>query len=577
MLTSFNHKFIVVCTFISVILSTNRAQNVNFNSLPAHLQLFARDADDSAYVRIAGTVTDNGYDSVSVKIYRNNRSWKQLSQELDYSNNEAQFEFTPKIATGLYEYRFEILVDQNLVAVRDSIVCGDVYLINGQSNSHPNAVSYSFSNEFCRSFGQHTNYEDYDPADTTWGLSTPEGWCDSCDYAVGVWGMRLQQMILEDYGIPTCVINGGSGGSSISYNLPNEEDRMDLTTTYGRLLYRATKAKVADKVKALFWHQGEADTDNDNTDLYYDRFNRLYTAWNEDYSPLDVVYVFQLHPGYCGGDSQHRLRDIQRRFPESFARVKVMATVGLVGHDGCHYNDDGYLQMAEWVYGLVKRDFYADTDTLYVAPPNVSDAWFTDADQRQVAVQFDQPVIWPEDTLGASMENYFYLDGSSSNIADGYSDSDPHVIILDLINSSTASKLTYLPNHAYNNLPTKIYEGPWIRNQRGIGALSFYEFPLRGFVSGIEKQIPQKFELKQNYPNPFNPATTIYYQIPSAAKVELTVYNILGQKVKTLVNREQMPGLYHVKFAAGDLPGGIYFYRIKAKNKLIVKKALLLK
>ncbi len=566
-------RFIVLFSFLSLA----NGQNVRFSSLPAHLQLFARDADDSALVRIAGTVSDAAYDSVHLQIYRNELSWKRFSQKLNYSGNEAGFEFTPKIVTGLYEYRFDIFVDQNLVAARDSITCGDVFLINGQSNSHPNAVSYSFSNEFCRSFGQHTNYEDYDPADTTWGLSTPEGWCDSCDYAVGVWGLRLQQMILEEYGIPTCVINGGSGGSSISYNLPNESDHMDLTTTYGRLLYRATKAGVVNKVKALFWHQGESDSWNADTDLYYDRFNQLYTAWNQDYSPLDVVYVFQLHPGSCGGDAQDRLRDIQRRFPESFTKVKVMATVGLDGHDGCHYNDDGYLQMAEWVYGLVKRDFYGDTDTLYVAPPNVIDAWYTDANQARVVVQFDQPVVWPQDTLDASMKDYFYLDGSSSNIDTGYTGSDPSLVYLDLISGSNASRLTYLPNHSYNNRPLQVYQGPWIRNQRRIGALSFYEFPVRSFVSAIENTAAQEFTLEQNYPNPFNPKTMIRYRLSAVSYVKINIYNVLGQRIQKLVDKRQSPGKYKVMFDAQDLPGGTYFYRLQAGNKVLVRKALLLK
>ncbi len=572
--------------FSLLVIAPAYAQNVTFSSIPAHLQLYARNSQDSAVVRIAGKVNEAGFDTVSLKIYRNTQIWKEQSQPLTYSGNAADFEFLPKIVAGLYEYRFEISVDQNLVAIRDSIACGDVYLINGQSNSHPNATSYSYRNEFCRSFGQHTNYEDYDPADTTWGLSTPEGWCDSCDYAVGVWGLRLQQMILEDYGIPTCVINGGSGGSSISYNLPNENDHMDLTTTYGRLLYRATKAKVADKVKALFWHQGESDSWNDDTDLYFDRFSQLYAAWNEDYAPLDIVYVFQLHPGSCGGDAQDRLRDIQRRFPESFSKVEMMSTVGLDGHDGCHYNDDGYLQMAEWVYGLVKRDFYDDTDTLYVAPPDVLDVYFTDANQNQVAVQFDQPVVWPADTLGAAMEEYFYLDGNSSNIDTGYTDNnDASIVYLDLLSNSNAAKLTYLPNHSYNGKPLQVYQGPWIRNERGIGALSFYEVTVRGFVSAIENVTPTEFFLEQNYPNPFNPETVISYQLPALSKVEgsvfsqvnLRVYNVLGQKIRTLVNEKQPAGKYSIKFDGRDLPGGIYFYRLKAGNRVLVRKALLLK
>ena len=90
------------------------------------------------------------------------------------------------------------------------------------------------------------------------------------------------------------------------------------------------------------------------------------------------------------------------------------------------------------------------------------------------------------------------------------------------------------------------------------------------------------FELKQNYPNPFNPTTTISYVHPSiagsnAANVELIVYDALGRKVATLVNKEQTPGNYSVQFNAGNLPSGLYFYRLSYGNLELSRKMLLLK
>jgi hypothetical protein len=92
-----------------------------------------------------------------------------------------------------------------------------------------------------------------------------------------------------------------------------------------------------------------------------------------------------------------------------------------------------------------------------------------------------------------------------------------------------------------------------------------------------EPQIPQKFALYQNYPNPFNPTTTISYDLPERAHVKLTVYNILGQEVATLVNAEQEPGRYNVNFNASDLPSGVYFYRLEAGNFIEQKKMILIK
>ena len=86
-----------------------------------------------------------------------------------------------------------------------------------------------------------------------------------------------------------------------------------------------------------------------------------------------------------------------------------------------------------------------------------------------------------------------------------------------------------------------------------------------------------KFRLSQNYPNPFNPSTTIGYQIPKSGIVKIAVYNMLGQKVKTLVNTFKTAGKYQAEFNAAYLSSGIYIYKMQAGNFAEVKKMLLLK
>ncbi|MCE2448925.1 MAG: T9SS type A sorting domain-containing protein, partial [Candidatus Latescibacteria bacterium] len=91
------------------------------------------------------------------------------------------------------------------------------------------------------------------------------------------------------------------------------------------------------------------------------------------------------------------------------------------------------------------------------------------------------------------------------------------------------------------------------------------------------------FSLANNYPNPFNPATTIKYALPQAADVELTVYNVLGQPVRTLVAEHQSAGRYVVEWDATNASGhslssGMYFYRLQAGGEFLeTKKMLLLK
>ena len=98
------------------------------------------------------------------------------------------------------------------------------------------------------------------------------------------------------------------------------------------------------------------------------------------------------------------------------------------------------------------------------------------------------------------------------------------------------------------------------------------------YVSSVEdKQEEKSFMLAQNYPNPFNPSTTISFSIAEAGKVNLTVYNILGQKVAVLMNGNLSSGRHEIKFDASALSSGIYFYRLKSRDYALVKKMILLK
>ncbi len=89
--------------------------------------------------------------------------------------------------------------------------------------------------------------------------------------------------------------------------------------------------------------------------------------------------------------------------------------------------------------------------------------------------------------------------------------------------------------------------------------------------------IPIEYKLQQNYPNPFNPITYIDYWLPKSSEVKIEVYNIIGQKVKTLINSSMKAGKYQVKFDANNLPSGIYFYRIMANEFNDVKKMILVR
>ena len=93
----------------------------------------------------------------------------------------------------------------------------------------------------------------------------------------------------------------------------------------------------------------------------------------------------------------------------------------------------------------------------------------------------------------------------------------------------------------------------------------------------VEVLTPGSFELSQNYPNPFNPSTTIKYSLPENSFVNLAVYNLLGENVRTLVNEVQNAGNYNLNFDASGLTSGTYVYRLSTASGTLTQKMVLLK
>jgi hypothetical protein len=89
--------------------------------------------------------------------------------------------------------------------------------------------------------------------------------------------------------------------------------------------------------------------------------------------------------------------------------------------------------------------------------------------------------------------------------------------------------------------------------------------------------LPTEFALTQNYPNPFNPSTVIDYALPTAGDVKLEVFNLLGQRVVTLVDQYQSAGNYSATFEANDQPSGVYFYRLEYSGGSLTRKMILIK
>lgn len=157
-----------------------------------------------------------------------------------------------------------------------------------------------------------------------------------------------------------------------------------------------------------------------------------------------------------------------------------------------------------------------------------------------------------------SAQSAVYTDASTGNFSFPVSDK----VYSYQINYINSSQVYYMNNTIVHPGETNV-------------TVNFSTTPLA--VKSGSSSIPKVFSLGQNYPNPFNPTTNITYQLATAGRVTLKVYNILGQEVATLVNGEKSAGRYKVEFNGNNLSSGIYLYKLSAGNFTNVKKMILLK
>jgi hypothetical protein len=110
---------------------------------------------------------------------------------------------------------------------------------------------------------------------------------------------------------------------------------------------------------------------------------------------------------------------------------------------------------------------------------------------------------------------------------------------------------------------------------------SFVNFVVDELVSVDEKlareRTTSKFALEQNYPNPFNPSTEISFQLPVRSLVTLTIFDVLGREIATLINGEKSAGSHTIEWNAASMSSGVYFYQLRAGNFVATKQLTLLR
>lgn len=463
----------------TMLATFNSFSQVTLFQAPQSQQLFPRGTNDSALVEVSGMVAQPGITHFIYKLSKAGQLIDSIVVPAIYNNNTASFQHTFGIKAERVEYAVHVSTYDGLfedcIVDADSLVAGDVFLINGQSNGSSPAQGPGAENpnEWIRTYGTGS-FNDMEVAqDTIWGLgqSSPT----QADFTVGVWGMKLARLLTDSLQVPVCIINGSRYGTVISSHLPNLNNPQDLKTIYGRLLFRARKAKVDGHVKAMFWYQGESNTDT-SYQFYASRFNQLYNYWKADYAGLNRIFVIQTRPGCILGTPyayhQH-MREETRMLAQQYNDITLMSSVGIPNFDGCHFLSTGYNQLGTQLYYQVMRDVYGQTQPAEIDAAMPLSASFVDPSNTLLAIRMSQNVNWPAVYNGNDLRNYFYFDQPGLNVVNGWTSND--TIYLQLNTSSLAGKVAYLPGVYYNGT-SQIYQGPWLLNSRGVGALSFHNF-----------------------------------------------------------------------------------------------------
>ncbi|SEJ81227.1 Por secretion system C-terminal sorting domain-containing protein [Dyadobacter sp. SG02] len=484
---------LIILTLPAVTYSVaQRFDPVLFSKLPQDYQLYPRDPASEARVPVTGVVEETDWKYVSVQVLRNGQPFQYRRAGIQYgANAKGTFSTDATIKAERANYDFKVFLckdaDSTLLVTRTRVVSGDVYILSGQSNS-TGFFGEGDTSMFCRTFGKITgnlNTLPYDPADTLWALSNMH----SYNNGVGTMGFEIQKRLMEQSGIPNCLINAGYHWSAAySHSLRTESNPTDFNNGYGRMLYRARKAGVADAVKAYIFRQGESEAygEGGNWEGFFDV---LYKNLKMDFPGLQKLYVFQIDIIYHVALIGTLIRDYQRRLPTIYPDITSIATVGTTGFDGLHYNRDGNKQSGSELSRLMLRDFYASADTANIASPNLKKAFYNSSEKKSLTLVFDegQELKYPEPyqhPRGPVMDlkDFFYFGHQIGAVASGKAEGNR--ITLDLKTPQNAATLDYLPPYVEQENPYYPFTGPYITNARGMRAFTFYDVPIADALPG---------------------------------------------------------------------------------------------
>ncbi|ULQ57957.1 T9SS type A sorting domain-containing protein [Flavihumibacter rivuli] len=396
-------RYLSFLFFFIIIIKCAYSQHVEMDSFPRAKQLYPRDlSTNKARVAIQGRlVATSTFENVRIRI------WRDFNKNNNYDDDglpvvdsilplDAGFNFKyiyfHEAKTFNYRYRLEgrrfgvgywdwLRNTQNSTVVADDVVAGDAYIINGQSNAEarrrPEMTTFfnSVDSVFVRVLGDGNITL---PLDDQWrNGSGSVAW--NQDGNVGMWGMRLAQMIIQKYDVPVCIFNGSYFSEDIDYFLPSFTGNGNTLTNnnYTRLYDRVRRAGMLDKIRAIFWYQGENDAYPLNAspvpgktkEQYKSLFDQLYQRWKQDFIGVNRVFLFQVRTGCFSGQTDAiRIQQAQFEIAKEKSDITLVSTSAIpqlvesvTPGQFCHFDYEiGYKVIGQRVFNLVDQLLYGN-------------------------------------------------------------------------------------------------------------------------------------------------------------------------------------------------------------------------
>ncbi len=452
------------------------------SEMPVQGQFYARDHSGQGTLYCRGALRDKA-EEVFFRVFVDGTRYAEHNST---PGQDGAYAFSVKLAPALVKYRVEFGTrtgDSETVLHRaGDIVCGDAYIIEGQSNAlatDTHEESPRVTNEWVRSYGQTRFFKEGERENLwckpVWKANNNERkeyWAE-----LGWWGMELANRLVASQHVPIFMLNGARGGTRIDQHQRHDANTTDLDTIYGRMLWRVKRARLCHGIRGIIWHQGENDQgaagpDGDYGWKTYERYFVDMTAdWKRDFPNVTRYYVFQIWPNACsmGSGNGDMLREKQRSLARLYSNMAMLSTLGIQPGGSCHYPLAGWDVFATRIQRLMERDFYGVPVDGPITAPNLERVYYADAARRSMALEFDQPVVWRD-----QLASQFYVDGAEGIVVGGMMKGN--ILTLTLKESDAFERITYLKEMAWN-------QNNLLVGLNGMAALTFCDVPIQSSQS----------------------------------------------------------------------------------------------